>query len=75
MMPDYVLWQRGLRGPAISVMRNRGSGTPATNEHERTAALGAPVLLTEAEAAMTLDELAALHPAPVVKDSDSDGTS
>lgn len=64
-MADYLLWQRGLRGPAIAVMRNRGA---TLNEYERTRALSAPIKLTETDEGLTLDALAARYPVPAVKE-------
>jgi hypothetical protein len=62
--PVFALWQRGLKGPSISLLHNRGEGAPALNETERLRKLGDPIRLKEGEEKLSLDCLARLYPPP-----------
>ena len=59
-MTAYVIWTRGLRGPAISVLR----GSPHLGEYDRRVILSGPTPMATEHERLTLEELAKLYPKP-----------
>ena len=59
-MPDYVIWTRGLRGPAIAV--KHGSATLTIGEGKTI--LSGPTLIRPEHDKLSLTELARHYPVP-----------
>ena len=62
-MSDYVLWYRGLRGPRITILRNRDPRQPMS-QWESHHKIGDPKPISETDARLPLDAAAALYPCP-----------
>ncbi len=60
-MSDFILWTRGTKGPAPSVLRNRGEA-PVLNEYERASRIGLPIKIAEGDEALRLALLGRLYP-------------
>ncbi len=66
-MTNYVIWTRGLRGPAIAVLH----GSDYLVEYDRRAViLWGPTPIEEGQEKLPLMELARLYPAPVDKENE-----
>jgi len=63
-MTNYVIWTRGLRGPAIAVLH----GTSHLGEFDRRVILWGPTPIEEGQEKLPLMELTKLYPAPVEKE-------
>ena len=59
-MTAYVIWTRGLRGAAISVLH----GSPHLGEYDRRVILSGPTNIDPEHEKLMLAELAKLYPAP-----------
>lgn len=59
-MPDYVIWTRGLRGPAIAVKR----GSSILTIDERKTIVSGLTLIQPEHDGLSLSELARLYPVP-----------
>lgn len=61
---NWGLWMRGLKGPELVLLVDRGETTPIMSEYERTHAMGPPIKLAPAEQWLPIVSLQRLYPAP-----------
>lgn len=62
-MTDYVLWERGLRGPHLTRLQNRDKRGPLSDREKRHKLAG-PFELTGMNENMTREEAARMFPLP-----------
>lgn len=62
-MTDYVLWERGLRGPHVTLLQNRDKRAPLS-DREKQHKLAGPFELNGMNENMTVAEAAHWFPLP-----------
>ena len=65
----FVLWERGLRGPTLSLIKTRGE-PPRLSEREIKHKIGEPIEVHHNFMNYTLSNLARIYPCPTIPEEE-----